>query len=69
MFDCLLVTTEGVRRAWSVPPVSQEIESTVIGILRLVVIDRLESAKVEMLTEDDDLVRLEVVRSKKHRLH
>jgi len=67
MFDCLLVTSEGVRRCWSVPVVSQEIEQTVIGALRLVVIDRLESAKVEMLTDTDDLIRLEVVRNRARR--
>lgn len=64
MFGCLLVTTEGVKRCWSVPAVSEEIRQTVCGVLDLVVIERLDSAKVELLTVDDDLIRLEVVRGR-----
>jgi len=65
MYDCLLVTTEGIKRCHTIPAVSEEIKQTVNGALELVVVDRLESAKVEMLTQDGDVIRLEVIRSRR----
>jgi hypothetical protein len=63
-FDCLLVTTEGVKRAWVIPVVSEEIRETMLGALDLVVVHHLDFARLEMTTDADDLVRLEVRRSK-----
>jgi hypothetical protein len=62
VYDCLLVTSEGVKRAWTVPAVADEIKQTIIGALEMVVIHRLERVQLEAITDTDDLVRLEVVR-------